>query len=171
MGRLAQQQPDRRSFVGDVEVLPQSACHVEGDARPGGLVLRDSKEATSGGGMRGEGDRVELGDHGIELVGRGRLRHRHSSMPCATRKVTTTVHVRRIGYGPWRLKALYSREECLSGCLTGAYAAALDSTARTYGQKRSKSADWITRPVRADLAFGAGCCRFEPCPPSKQRCC
>jgi hypothetical protein len=87
---------------------------------------------------------------------------RRSSMPCAMRKVTTTAHVRRIGYGPWRLKAPYSPEECLSGCLTGAYAAKLDSTARTYGQKRSRSADWIARHVRADLAFGAGCRRFGP---------
>jgi malic enzyme len=32
----------------------------------------------------------------------------------------------------------------------------------------ARSADLKARAGRADLAFGAGCCRFEPCPPSKQ---
>jgi hypothetical protein len=35
-------------------------------------------------------------------------------------------------------------------------------------EKTARSADLKARAGRADLAFGAGCCRFEPCPPSEK---
>ena len=42
----------------------------------------------------------------------------------------------------------------------------LDTTAWTAQPRKCRSANWARRRGRPVLAFGAGCCRFEPCPPS-----
>jgi hypothetical protein len=61
------------------------------------------------------------------------------------------------------------RGRCLASCLTGANQVWLNRTGWSGWLRTACWMDCVGRGRRSLLIFGAGCCRFEPCPPSDKR--
>ena len=118
-------------------------------------ATRDRSPAL-GRGHGGEGHRVPP----------NALTYRHGASP------RSAVEGARAAFRPDASKcymcvtALTPTVVCVSMCLS--QERYLDSSppfVRDRGRNRS-SASCATRPGQPGVAFGAGCCRFEPCPPS-----